>query len=60
MKKPVLNSAVAAALPDSVEAGKAFAIQIAPQGEYPQFVDDPDAPGGQQRRKPRKSRNLRS
>ena len=47
MKKPVLNSAMTAALPESVEAGKAFVIQLAPKGEYPQFVDDPDHPGQQ-------------
>ena len=46
-KKPILNSAVNAPLPESVEAGRAFVIQLAPKGEYPQFVDDPDHPGQQ-------------
>lgn len=47
MKKPILNSAMTAALPESVEAGKAFVIQLAPKGEYPQFVDDEANPGQQ-------------
>lgn len=48
MKKLILNSAVNAALPDEkVEVGKAFAIQLAPVGKYPQFIEDPDNPGQQ-------------
>lgn len=35
-----------AGLPDAVEQGKPFRIQLAPKGQYPQWVDDPDAPGG--------------
>lgn len=41
----VCNS-VRAGLPDAVEQGKPFVIQLAPEGNYPQWVDDPDAPDG--------------
>lgn len=44
MKKPILNS-LTTQLPESVEVGKVFTIQVAPRGEYPQFVEDPENNG---------------
>lgn len=43
--KRAFNS-VRAGLPDTVEQGRPFTIQLAPKGQYPQWVDDEDAPGG--------------
>jgi phage I-like protein len=41
-----INSAIpSAALPDEVEAGKPFTIQLAPLGNYPNVVDDEEHPG---------------
>ena len=48
MKNPIVTNATKnAALPESVEFGKPITIQLAPPGEYPQFVDDETADGGQ-------------
>lgn len=44
MRKPILNS-LATQLPEAVEVGKVFTIQVAPRGEYPQFVEDPENNG---------------
>lgn len=41
-----INSAIpSAALPEEVEAGKPFTIQLAPLGNYPNVVDDDEHPG---------------
>ena len=46
MSKPIFTNATKnAVLPESSEAGKPIVIQLAPAGEYPQFVDDTDADG---------------
>lgn len=48
MSKPiVINAMSGVALPEKVEAGEAIVIQVAPEGKYPQIVDDPEAEGGQ-------------
>lgn len=39
------NATKNAVLPDSAEAGKPIVIQLAPAGEYPQFIDDTDENG---------------
>ena len=39
------NATKNAVLPESAEAGKPIVIQLAPAGEYPQFIDDTDADG---------------
>lgn len=39
-KNVIINSAASAQLPDTAEVGKPITIQLAPAGEYPQFVDD--------------------
>ena len=46
MKKVITNSA-GARLPETAEAGKAITILLAPPGNYPQVIDDPEAEGGQ-------------
>lgn len=46
MKTTRAYNSTRAGLPDAVEQGKPFRIQLAPKGQYPQWVDDPDAPGG--------------
>lgn len=46
MKKVITNAATAQ-LPDSAELGKPITIQLAPEGRYPQVVDDDTAEGGQ-------------
>lgn len=35
-----------AGLPEAVEQGKPFVLQLAPKGQFPQWVDDAEAPGG--------------
>lgn len=46
MKSPIITNATKnAQLPESVEAGKAITIQLAPEGRYPQFIDDTDENG---------------
>ena len=48
MKSPIITNATKnAQLPESVEAGKAITIQLAPEGRYPQIIDDNTAEGGQ-------------
>ncbi|MBQ1428750.1 MAG: hypothetical protein IIZ06_03695 [Kiritimatiellae bacterium] len=47
MKHPVITNAATAQLPDSAELGKPITIQLAPEGRYPQVVDDDSADGGQ-------------
>lgn len=47
MKHPVITNAATAQLPDSAELGKPITIQLAPEGRYPQVVDDDSAEGGQ-------------
>ena len=47
MKHPVITNAATAQLPDSAELGKPITIQLAPEGRYPQVVDDDSAKGGQ-------------
>lgn len=48
MKSPIITNATKnAQLPESVEAGKAITIQLAPEGRYPQIIDDDSADGGQ-------------
>lgn len=48
MKKRIITNATAdVALPSKVEAGTPIVIQVAPEGKYPQIVDDPEAEGGQ-------------
>ena len=44
--KAILNS-ISAPLPDTVAEGKPFVIQVAPRGEYPQWIDDPGNPDKQ-------------
>ena len=39
-KKVVINTAAVAALPEAAEVGKPITIQLAPEGRYPQLVDD--------------------
>ena len=46
-KKVVINTAAVAALPEAAEVGKPITIQLAPEGRYPQLVDDDVAEGGQ-------------
>lgn len=48
-KSVVINASFHADLPETAEAGKPFVIQVAPAGEYPQFIDDPNKPGEQKR-----------
>lgn len=36
----ITNATKNAVLPDKVETGKPIVIQLAPEGEYPQFIDD--------------------
>ena len=43
----VITNAATAQLPDSAELGKPITIQLAPEGRYPQIVDDDSAEGGQ-------------
>lgn len=43
----VITNAATAQLPDSAELGKPITIQLAPEGRYPQVVDDDTAEGGQ-------------
>lgn len=43
----VITNAATAQLPDSAELGKPITIQLAPEGRYPQVVDDDSAEGGQ-------------
>lgn len=48
MEKVIITNATKnAQLPESVEAGKAITIQLAPEGRYPQIIDDDSAEGGQ-------------
>ena len=48
MKQTIITNATKnAQLPETVEAGKAITIQLAPEGRYPQIVDDDSAEGGQ-------------
>ena len=47
MNHPVITNAATAQLPDSAELGKPITIQLAPEGRYPQVVDDDSAEGGQ-------------
>jgi len=48
MNHPIITNATRnAQLPETVEAGKAITIQLAPEGRYPQIVDDDSAEGGQ-------------
>ena len=47
MKHQVITNAATAQLPDSAELGKPITIQLAPEGRYPQVVDDDTAEGGQ-------------
>lgn len=47
MKHQVITNAATAQLPDSAELGKPITIQLAPEGRYPQVVDDAAAEGGQ-------------
>lgn len=48
MNHPIITNATKnAQLPETVEAGKAITIQLAPEGRYPQIVDDDSAEGGQ-------------
>ena len=47
MKHTVITNAATAQLPDSAELGKPITIQLAPEGRYPQVVDDDSAEGGQ-------------
>ena len=46
-KNVVINTAAVAALPEAAEVGKPITIQLAPEGRYPQLVDDDAAEGGQ-------------
>lgn len=46
-KKVVINTAAVAALPEAAEVGKPITIQLAPEGRYPQLVDDDAAEDGQ-------------
>ena len=46
-KKVVINTAAVAALPEAAEVGKPITIQLAPEGRYPQLVDDDAVEGGQ-------------
>ena len=41
----ITNATKNAALPETAEAGKPIVIQLAPAGEYPQFIDDTDESG---------------
>lgn len=45
MNHPIITNAATAQLPDSAELGKPITIQLAPEGEYPQVIDDTDADG---------------
>lgn len=45
-KRIITNATAGVTLPDSVEVGKPITIQVAPEGKYPQFVDDDTAEGG--------------
>ena len=45
-KQIITNATAGVTLPDSVEVGKPITIQVAPEGKYPQFVDDDTAEGG--------------
>jgi hypothetical protein len=45
--KVIINAAATAQLPDTAEVGKPITIQLAPEGCYPQVVDDDQAEGGQ-------------
>lgn len=50
MSNKVIRNAVTTELPEAggkVEAGKPFTIQLAPPGNYPQYVDDDEAEDGQ-------------
>ena len=47
MHSPIITNAATAQLPDSAELGKPITIQLAPEGRYPQVVDDDAAEGGQ-------------
>lgn len=44
-KRIFTNATKNAILPESAEAGKPIVIQLAPAGEYPQFIDDTDENG---------------
>ena len=44
-KRIFTNATKNAVLPESVEVGKPIVIQLAPAGEYPQFIDDTDENG---------------
>ena len=44
-KRIFTNATKNAVLPESAEAGKPIVIQLAPAGEYPQFIDDTDENG---------------
>lgn len=48
MKAKVITNAVQAEMPEGLKAevGKPLVINLAPPGEYPQTVDDPEADGG--------------
>lgn len=48
MNHKVITNAVQSEVPADLEAevGKPLVINLAPQGEYPQTIDDPDAEGG--------------
>lgn len=48
MNRKVITNAVQSEMPSDLkaEAGKALVINLAPPGEYPQTIDDPDAEGG--------------
>ena len=46
MRKPIITNATRnAQLPEAVVAGKAIAIQLAPEGKYPQVIDETDEDG---------------
>ena len=47
LKRIITNATSGVALPEAVEVGKVVTIQVAPEGKYPQFVEDADAEGGQ-------------
>ena len=44
-KRIITNATAGVTLPDSVVVGKPITIQVAPEGKYPQFVDDDTAEG---------------
>lgn len=46
-KRIITNATAGVTLPSTVEAGTPVTIQVAPEGRYPQIVDDPSAEGGQ-------------